>query len=51
MFGKRPQAPQNKKVDTIIGKDTNANGRMDVRGSIRLDGCFDEASTQMGMWL
>ncbi len=41
MFGKRPQAPQNKKVDTIIGKDTNANGRMDVRGSIRLDGCFD----------
>jgi len=51
MFGKRPQAPQNKKVDTIIGKDTNANGRMDVRGSIRWTAVLTEASTQMGMWL
>jgi cytoskeletal protein CcmA (bactofilin family) len=41
MFGRRPQAPQNKKVDTIIGKDTIANGRMEIRGSVRLDGCFD----------
>lgn len=41
MFGRRPQTPQNKKVDTIIGKDTKANGRIEIRGSIRVDGCFD----------
>lgn len=41
MFGRRSQTPQNKKVDTIIGKDTKANGRLEVRGSIRIDGCFD----------
>ena len=41
MFGRRPQTPQNKKVDTIIGKDTKANGRMEVSGSMRVDGCFD----------
>jgi cytoskeletal protein CcmA (bactofilin family) len=41
MFGRRPQTPQNKKVDTIIGKDTIADGRMEICGSIRVDGCFD----------
>ncbi len=41
MFGRRPQASQNKKVDTIIGKDTTAKGRLEVRGSLRVDGCFD----------
>lgn len=41
MFGKRPQAPQNKKVDTIVGKDSSANGKMIIRGSLRVDGYFD----------
>lgn len=41
MFGRRPQAPQNRKVDTIIGKDTKATGRIEICGSIRIDGCFD----------
>ncbi|MFY9321790.1 MAG: polymer-forming cytoskeletal protein [Firmicutes bacterium] len=51
MLGRRPQAPQNKKIDgkkidtkkidTIIGRDTVANGRLEIRGSIRVDGSFD----------
>lgn len=41
VFSRRSQAPQNKKVDTILGKDSNSNGRIEIGGSIRVDGYFD----------
>lgn len=38
MFGKRPEAVQPKRVDTIIGKDTQVTGRIVAAGTIRIDG-------------
>lgn len=38
MFGKRPEAVQPKRVDTILGKETQVTGRLVVTGTIRIDG-------------
>ncbi|MGE5572505.1 MAG: bactofilin family protein [Bacillota bacterium] len=42
MFGKRPAEPsQPRRVDTIIGKDTRIEGRLEAAGTIRIDGRID----------
>ncbi len=42
MFGKRPAEPaQPRKVDTIVGKETRINGRIEAAGTIRIDGRVD----------
>ncbi len=38
MFGKRPEPAQPKKVDTIIGKETQIAGHIVATGTIRVDG-------------
>jgi cytoskeletal protein CcmA (bactofilin family) len=41
MFRRRSQTPRDRKISTIIGKDTTINGQIEVGGSIRIDGCLN----------